>query len=295
MNSALLSQLPVERVVARVGLISDTHMPERCAAFPASIFDVFQGVDLLLHAGDLGELWVLDHLSAIAPVVAVHGNDETQDAQRALPYQQLVSVAEQRILLWHSHYSDPTEDKANRGGTWHRILARQAERGQQVGANVVVFGHTHVPMTYQYNGILLVNPGALASGSLFTRQDHQTVALLFICNDGEPFVAHVDLAVPDQPYVPSIDWGAGFETAVGQFQSPIVEQDLLESIGELGKQTYSDLEALKEAILPLCHPCWTGEKRHITRAELLNGIESSTDIAPIDREKVIAILSEKAR
>jgi hypothetical protein len=150
-------------------------------------------------------------------------------------------------------------------------------------------------MTYRYNGILLVNPGALASGGLFTRQDPQTVALLFICNDGELFVAHVDLAVPDRPFVPRIDWDAGFETALGQFQWPIVEPELIESIGELGKQTYDDLEALKEAILPLCHPCWTGEKRHITRAELLSTIESSTGIAPIDSEKVITILSEKAR
>ena len=295
MNPARLSQLPVERVVARVGLVSDTHMPERCAAFPASTFDVFQGVDLLLHAGDLGELRVLDCLSAIAPVVAVHGNDETQDAQRALPYQQVISAAGQRILLWHSHYPDPAEGKANRGGPWHRILTRQAERGQQVGASVVVFGHAHVPLKCRHNDILLVNPGALASGSLFTRQDRQTVALLYICNDGELVVVHIDLAAPDQPFVPSVDWDAGIKTAIGQFQSPIVAPDLLESVGELGRQTYSDLEALKEAILPLCHPCWTGEKRHVTRTELLSAIESSTHIAPTDREKVIAILSERAR
>lgn len=47
-------------MVARLGLISDTHMPERCAALPASLFDVLQGVDLLLHTGDVGELWVDD-------------------------------------------------------------------------------------------------------------------------------------------------------------------------------------------------------------------------------------------
>jgi len=294
-NSLLLSQLPVERVVTRVGLISDTHMPERCAAFPASTFDVLRGVDLILHAGDVGELWVLDRLSAIAPVVAVHGNDDTQDAQRELPYQQLVSIAGQRILLWHSHYPDPAEEKARRGGYWYPKLSRLAERGQQVEAQIVVFGHAHIPMTYQYDSVLLVNPGALASGSLFTRQKRQTVALLFVRDDGMPFVAHVDLAVPDQVYVPNIDWEARFEIAIGQFQSPIVEQGLLEDIGELRKQTYTDLEALKKAILPLCHPCWAGEKRHITRAELLNEIERNTDIAPTDKEKVVAILSERAR
>jgi hypothetical protein len=293
-NSMPLSQLPVERVVARVGLISDTHMPERCAALPASVFDVLRDVDLLLHAGDLGELWVLDRLSTIAPVVAVHGNDDTQDAQRELPYQQLIFIAGQRILLWHSHYPDPAEDKANRGGQWQRILARQAERGQQVGAQIVVFGHAHVPMTCQYDSVLLVNPGALASGSLFTRQKRQTVALLFIRDDGASFVVHVDLAVPDHAYVPNIDWEAGFGVALDEFQSPIVEQNLLEDIGKLGKQTYSDLEALKGAILPLCHQCWTGKKQHMTRAELLNEIKHNTSVAPTDKEKVIAILSERA-
>jgi putative phosphoesterase len=268
-------------------------MPERCAALPASIFDVLQGVDLLLHAGDLGELTVLDRLSAIAPVVAVHGNDETQDAQRELPYQQLVSIAGQRILLWHSHYPNPAEDKANRGGPWHRILTHQAEAGQRAGANVVVFGHAHVPMTYEYEGILLVNPGALASGSLFTRQDPQTVALLFIRDDGALFVAHVDLAAPDQVYAPDIDWEARFEEASGRFQLPIVEQDLVEDIRRLGEQTYSDLEALKKAILALCHPCWAGEKQYMTRAELLSAIERNASIAPTDKEKVVATLSER--
>ena len=52
-------------------------------ALPASLLDIFAGVDLILHAGDIGELWVLDELSHIAPVVAVHGNDETAEATEA--------------------------------------------------------------------------------------------------------------------------------------------------------------------------------------------------------------------
>src|SRR5262245_50582690 len=96
-------ELPAERVAARIGLISDTHMPERCVALPPSLFDVLQGVDLLLHAGDVGELWVLDRLAALAPVVAVHGNDDTEAAQRELPYQQVIAVAGRRIELTHSH------------------------------------------------------------------------------------------------------------------------------------------------------------------------------------------------
>lgn len=287
-------RFPVERVVARVGLVSDTHMPERCAAFPASIFSVFQGVDLILHAGDVGELGVLDRLSAIAPVVAVHGNDDTQEAQRELPYQQLVSIAGQRMLLWHSHYRDPAQEKASRGGSWHPKLSRLAEHGQRAGAQIVVFGHAHIPMTYQDDSVLLVNPGALASGNIFAHQKRQTVALLFIRDDGTLLVVHVDLAFPDRAYVPHVDWEAKFEVALDECQATIVEEDLLKDIAELGKQTFSDLQALKEAILPLSHPCWTGEKQYVTRAELLYEIKRNTSIAPTDKEKVLAILSKGA-
>ena len=83
---SLLPDLPAGRVVACLGLISDTHMPKRWPAMPAAVFEALRSVDLVLHAGDVGKLWVLDELSVIAPVVAVHGNDETDEAQRELPY-----------------------------------------------------------------------------------------------------------------------------------------------------------------------------------------------------------------
>ena len=51
--------LPPGRVVACLGLISDTHMPKRWPSLPAAVFDALRGVDLLLHAGDVGQLWVL--------------------------------------------------------------------------------------------------------------------------------------------------------------------------------------------------------------------------------------------
>src|SRR5205807_1965311 len=70
-----------------LGLVSDTHLPQRCDALPPGLFEALRGVDLVLHCGDAGELWALDQLGAIAPVVAVHGNDDTADAQRALPRQ----------------------------------------------------------------------------------------------------------------------------------------------------------------------------------------------------------------
>jgi putative phosphoesterase len=117
-------------------------MPERWAALPPALFAVLHGVDLLLHAGDVGELWVLDRLSTIAPVV-VHGNDDTEEAQRELPYQQIIAVAGQRILLCHCHYlAHAQEMDSRRDDAWTPKLDRRAALGQRAGAAVVVFGHT---------------------------------------------------------------------------------------------------------------------------------------------------------
>ncbi|HEX4210793.1 MAG TPA: YfcE family phosphodiesterase, partial [Candidatus Binataceae bacterium] len=67
----------------RIGLISDTHIPEACERLPRAVFDVLRGVDLVMHAGDVYVNRVLDELSAIAPVIAAIGNgDEGLDGHR---------------------------------------------------------------------------------------------------------------------------------------------------------------------------------------------------------------------
>jgi putative phosphoesterase len=172
-------------VVARIGLIADTHMPQRWPSLPTTLFPVLDGVDLLLHSGDVGQLWVLDQLSSIAPVIAVHGNDETAEAQTHLPAQQVLTIAGQRILLWHSHYADREMELAlRRVDTWRRILNRSAEQARAAGAQMVVMGHLHVPFCIRHAGIWIINPGAIASGNYQTRQVVQSVALLFLLVDG---------------------------------------------------------------------------------------------------------------
>jgi len=211
------------RVIHCVGLVSDTHLPERCAALPPALFDVLAGVDLILHAGDVGELRVLDELSALgAPVVAVHGNDETDEARRELPYQQIVSVAGMRLLLTHAHYPDRAEELASRtDDAWEPKLARRAKMGKSAGATIVVFGHTHVPMAHSFDDVLLVNPGALASPNAVTRQAVRTVARLYVRDDGAAFVTHVDLARPHEPFLPRVVWEEGFARAHARFTAPL--------------------------------------------------------------------------
>jgi uncharacterized protein len=122
-----------------VGLISDTHGLLRPDVFPA-----LEGVELILHAGDVGGQGILDELGAIAPVHAVYGNtdapgDPNLRARFALDLEGL------SIHVSHGHeVGSPTAE---------RLLARYT-------ADIIVFGHTHKPLVERAAGRLVVNPGA---------------------------------------------------------------------------------------------------------------------------------------
>jgi putative phosphoesterase len=265
-----------DQVAACLGLVSDTHMPQRLDALPPALFAALRGVDLLLHAGDVGDLSVLDALSALAPVIAVAGNDGSPDADRELPLQQVIVVGGQRVLLHHSHDRDPArEAEQRRGDAWAPKLARWAEAGRRAGARVVAFGHTHVPMAVEHEGVLLVNPGALASPNMVTRPARRTVALLWIMCDGAPAVSHVDLAAPDAPYVPDIDWDAGFSAAhaaaVASLLSPALAADYTRVHTEVFPLAPGPARAARDRV---ARRCWRGELDAITHDAIVEELRA---------------------
>lgn len=121
-----------------VGLISDTHGLLRPAVHSA-----LAGVELILHAGDVGE-GVLDELAMIAPTLAVHGNTDPPDDRR-LAAEVVREFGGLRVHVSHGHEAgSPTPEK---------LLARYPH-------DVLVFGHTHRPLVVRVDGRLVVNPGA---------------------------------------------------------------------------------------------------------------------------------------
>jgi hypothetical protein len=278
----------------RIGLISDTHMPERWPALPPAIFELFKGVDLLLHAGDVGELWVLDQLSAIAPVVAVHGNDDTADSQRELPYQQIITIAGQRILLWHSHFPDRTAELADRrvDGTLRQKLGRMISRAQRAEATLCVFGHWHMPLVLQQDDVMVINPGAIASGNPFTRQLVQTAALLEVAENGRLTLTHFNLAKSERPYLLPIDLDAGFPPNLTRYSDTILSPDLaLLPQQRLWEIIHLDTAHLYPAVLRVAHRCWSGEQPFITRADLMAEVEQDLAIAPDVKAQVFTALN----
>ena len=268
-------------------------MPQRLAALPPAIFTIFQGVDLLLHAGDVGKLTVLDQLSTIAPVVAVHGNDDTPEAQAELPYQQVITVQGQRILLWHSHFPDRVDELyARRHDEFTPQLERSLARARRCGARVVVFGHWHIPFVYHQDGIMVINSGALASGNAYTRQLRQTVALLFLCEDGQPFVTHVDLAAPERIYTPTPDWSASFSAAAAPYTASILAPELEANLDYLRTQ-FASL-GFEQAMVPwlrVAHRCWSGDQAVMSLADLRQEVQRDPELSPSFQVQYIAILA----
>jgi uncharacterized protein len=275
-----------------IGLVADTHFPVRGEALPPTLFSALAGVDLILHGGDVGELRVLDQLSTIAPVIAVHGNDDTAEAQRELPYQQIVTVGGRRILLWHSHYPERQAELASRvDDALLPKLGRSVERAQRAGATIVVFGHWHIPLTYLQDDVLVINPGALASGGFLDRQLHKTLALLCLAHDGRVAVVHVNLTPPPQPFVPQIDWQGGFKAALGQFSASILEPEMEIVIQRLRTNlSPSARQAIIGIVLPWAQRCWRGEQERITLAQFRQGLLTNSALDQAIKDEVAALL-----
>ena len=125
-----------EAIEKTIGLISDTHgllRPEAVAAL--------QGVDLILHAGDVGSLDVLKALKDIAPVSAVRGNNDKGAWAEELPHSHVTELGTISIYMIH----DVKELDLNPGAE---------------GFQVVVSGHSHKPTVNEREGVLYVNPGS---------------------------------------------------------------------------------------------------------------------------------------
>ena len=267
--------------MTHIGLISDTHMPKRWASLPPGIFDLFADVDLILHAGDVGELWVLDQLSSIAPVVAVHGNDETAEATAALPFLHTLMVNGQRLTIAHGHMQDPPAERAQRlNDQWEPKLTQLETIARQHGAQIMVMGHMHIPFAREHNGVLIINPGAIASANILTRQKIQTVARLHLQPNSVPEIQHFDIHI-QQPYTPQIDWQAGFKVALAQFTASIAAPDLQAEYDWLLREVYPLAPHYIEAVvLPLSHACWARERESISLADLVQAMADGPEPPP---------------
>ena len=143
----VLPQLREYSATKTIGLISDTHIPARARNVPKKVFEVFEKVDFIVHAGDLVEMSVIDELEQLAPVLAVYGNMDGPEIRGKLPKLNSVRVFDWKIGVMH----DP-------GSLFGR--GKMREIAKQNGFDALVYGHTHSPTMKWEEDILFINPGS---------------------------------------------------------------------------------------------------------------------------------------
>jgi uncharacterized protein len=152
-------------MTSRVGVVADTHCPEFLDKLPARLFEVLEGVDLVLHAGDINSEETLSALGRLAPVEAVKGDHDGSLGN--LPASREVTVEGKRIVMVHGQRSRWLEEPNTLLWTLslgyfrpHRGLPR-ALRRRFPYADAIVYGHTHRARTETIDGVLLFNPGGV--------------------------------------------------------------------------------------------------------------------------------------
>ena len=147
----------------RIGLISDTHIPVAAPRLWPQVFEVFQGVDLIMHAGDLMVPEVIDWLEEVAPVMAVSGNGDYTGWQRSVPPEdprlsesKVLAVdgpgGELRIGLVHDFQLPEVPPLRTVDGLMQHYFGGPV--------NVIVRGSTHAAEITTVKRVLIVNPGS---------------------------------------------------------------------------------------------------------------------------------------
>ncbi len=160
-----------------LGILSDTH-----GYFHPQLVDDLEGVDLILHAGDVGDLGILDGLSAVAPVRAVWGNIDDADSRRRLDEHERLTI--DGLDIWMTHI-------AGRPGRWQNGMG---EKLVDDPPDVLICGHSHILRVERVDslgGMLYVNPGAAGKHGFH----EQKTCLRLTIQDGTPTqmdVIHLD-------------------------------------------------------------------------------------------------------
>jgi len=164
----------------RIGVISDTHMPRRARVLPPECRERLARADLVIHAGDHVDAAALADLRAIGPpVVTVHGNVDGDDLRAALPATAEVEAGGLRIAVIHD--AGPAAGR----------LARMRRRFP--AADLVVFGHSHIPLLEREGGFAILNPGSPTDRR---RQPRHTMAWIETVPGRPPDIAILPLDDP---------------------------------------------------------------------------------------------------
>lgn len=147
---------------------------------PAQVFDLFRGVDLVLHAGDFVNSAVLYELETIAPVKGVLGNCDPPELANLVPVTLSLTIAGVKVAMVHD------------SGTKQHRRARMSTAFPE--HRVVIFGHSHQPLIDDDGALLLLNPGSACDPRA---AKIPSIAILEI-QDGHPTASLIQIGQPQK-------------------------------------------------------------------------------------------------
>jgi putative phosphoesterase len=156
----------------KIGVIADTHIPDLLPSLPPRVEEVLQGLDIILHLGDICTVETLHQLeSKLTITMAVAGEEDEEETKGYLEEKKVVRFGQSSIGMIHGHQ----EEMDSGWGAWmSRLLFGFSQEelckyvlDQFEDVDCVVFGHSHRPYVKMWGRVLLFNPGAVApSGGL---------------------------------------------------------------------------------------------------------------------------------
>jgi predicted phosphodiesterase len=164
-----------------VGVLADTHLPFRLKQLPPAVPQLFRGMDLILHAGDVDQLEHLEPLVALAPLYAVRGNlhfkpTELSHGGLDLPVDVHLSLLGHHVVVNHGGW--PNFWALAGDWFWEKLLEPSRKRSNArivrrllrwyPQADVIIFGHSHRAYLERRGRALLFNPGGVARLDDFT-------------------------------------------------------------------------------------------------------------------------------
>lgn len=168
----------------KIGVLADTHIPDLRRSLPARVMEIFSSVEIVLHAGDITSLPVLQQLQeSVSLTFAVYGEGDSPEVRQYLQESQVLEFGGLRVGLIHGNRDSRTE----MNNRINRLLRRDPYNPEFIRfllsrfANVdaIVFGHTHMPYAKVQDGVFMFNPG-----SINPYRSDPSVGLLEIDNRG---------------------------------------------------------------------------------------------------------------
>ncbi len=154
----------------KIGVLADTHIPDRCRTLPPRVLEIFSTVEIVLHAGDITNMDLLQQLQEqVSLTFAVYGDGDPLPVRTYLQETHMLEFGGVRIGLIHGNRAFRAEFGDRLRGIFRAQTYTAAFFDYLLGrfANVdaIVFGHTHLPYAKIHQGVFLFNPGSLVPRS----------------------------------------------------------------------------------------------------------------------------------